>query len=188
MIKASVFAEAALLPRWDKYKYNEMDCQGFVEAVLKYIGIRKPDGSVFDWRGSNSMFRNYYSWRGTVEECKKKFGCIPLGAFVYIWEATGEEAVGYTDGLGNFKHVGIYCKTDTVRDSTRSSKTKRDGVGTRTLSGFTKVSLFSGLDYELSTEYNQPVENLRELITSMRHDLQRMEDAVNDIFRNQNTT
>ena len=62
------FAECALLPKWEKYKYDQMDCQGFVEAVLKDIGVRKENGKPYDWRGSNSMYRNYYSWRGTVNE------------------------------------------------------------------------------------------------------------------------
>lgn len=183
MIKATRFAECALLPKWDKYTYSQLDCQGFVEAVLKDIGVRKDNGSVYDWRGSNSMFRNYFRWRGTIEECEKKFGCIPLGAFVYIWEPTGEKEVGYTDGLGNAKHVGIYCGLDTVRDSTRSTKTKRDGVGTRTLAGFNRVTLFSGLDYEFSTDYNDPVDKLLTSINSMREELKRMEELIYESFR-----
>ena len=94
MKTAIQFAECALLPKWDKYTYDKMDCQGFVEAVLKDIGVRKPNGSVYDWRGSNSMYRNYFSWRGTVDECVKKFGSVPVGSFVYIWKETGEEEVG----------------------------------------------------------------------------------------------
>lgn len=183
MIKASVFAECALLPKWDKYHYDQLDCQGFVEAVLKEIGIRKPNGSPYNWRGSNSMFRTYFSWRGSVEECVKKFGEIPVGAFVYIWDPTGETEVGYSDGLGNAKHVGIYCGPNTVRDSTRSTKTKRDGVGTRGIAGFNMVTLFSGLDYELSTDYNDPVDNLLITINSMRTELKRMEDLIYEKFR-----
>ena len=184
MIKASVFAECALLPKWDKYHYDQLDCQAFVEAVLKDIGIRKPDGSVYNWRGSNSMFRTYFSWRGTIDECKKTFGSVPLGAFVYIWDPSGAEAVGYTDGLGNAKHVGILCGPDLVRDSTRSTKSKRDGVGSRTLAGFNRVTLFSGLDYNLSTDYNDPVEKLLITINSMRNELKRMEDLIYENFRN----
>ena len=63
------FADCALLAKWDKFKYSQLDCQAFVEAVLKDIGVRKPDGKPYDWRGSNAMYRNYYSWRGSVEEC-----------------------------------------------------------------------------------------------------------------------
>lgn len=183
MIKASQFAECALLPKWDKYTYDQLDCQAFVEAVLKDIGIRKANGNPYNWRGSNSMFRTYFSWRGSTDECIKKFGEIPLGAFVYIWDSTGESEVGYSDGLGNAKHVGIYCGLDTVRDSTRSTKTKRDGVGTRTLAGFNRVTLFSGLDYEFSTDYNDPVDKLLTSINSMREELKRMEELIYESFR-----
>ena len=179
------FAECALLPKWDKYTYDRLDCQGFVEAVLKDIGIKKPDGSWFDWRGSNSMYRHYYSWRGTVDECKRKFGDIPVGAFVYIWESTGEQEVGYTDGLGNAKHVGIYCGNNVVRDSTRNST--RDGVGTRSLKGFNRVTLFDGLSYSIDEtdkdSYNASVEGVLSLISECRNILNQMEVLVNDIVR-----
>ena len=48
MIPAVRFAECALLPKWNKYKYSDMDCQGFVEAVLKDIGVRKANGQLAD--------------------------------------------------------------------------------------------------------------------------------------------
>lgn len=177
------FAENALLPKWDKYKYSELDCQGFVEAVLKDLGVRKPDGSVYNWRGSNSMYRNFFSWRGSVEECKQKFGSIPVGAFVYIWEQSGEEKVGYDDGLGNAKHVGIWCGNDVVRDSTRSTSTGRNGVGTRTLKGFNRVTLFSGLDYAVNNYYNADIEKLIASIDRIRNELIIMEGTLNDLFR-----
>ena len=95
------FAAAAMQAKWNGIKYNQLDCQAFVEEVLKDIGITKPDGSFYNWKGSNSMYRNFYQWRGTKEECINKFGCVPLGAFVYIWRETGAELVGYYDDLGN---------------------------------------------------------------------------------------
>ena len=176
------FAECALLPKWDKYTYDRLDCQGFVEAVLKEIGIRKPDGSVYDWRGSNSMYRNYYSWRGTIDECKQKFGQIPVGAFVYIWKETGEQAVGYHDGIGNCTHVGIYCGNDVVRDSTRNTS-GRNGVGTRSLKGFNRVTLFSGLDYNKKSEYNQGIESVMAIIDNIHNELINLEGRLNDLFR-----
>ena len=87
MKTAIQFAECALLPKWDKYTYDKMDCQGFVERVLSDLGVRKPNGKPYDWRGSNSMYRNYYSWRGTTDECLKQFGKIPVGAFVLYHRA-----------------------------------------------------------------------------------------------------
>ena len=182
------FAECALLPKWEKYKYDQMDCQGFVEAVLKDIGVRKENGKPYDWRGSNSMYRNYYSWRGTVNECIGKFGSVPVGAFVYIWKETGEEEVGYHDGLGNCTHVGIYCGNNVVRDSTRSTrKPFRDGPGTRTLEGFTRVTLFTGLDYFVTNPYNSDVEGLMSYIAEVRNILNNMEGIVNELRRGKGT-
>ena len=177
------FAENAVLPKWEKYTYEQMDCQGFVEEVLKDIGVRKPDGSIFNWRGSNSMYRNYYTWRGSVDECIAKFGSIPVGAFVYIWEPTGEEKVGYKDGLGNCKHVGIYFGKNVVRDSTRSTKTKRNGPGTRTLDGFNRVTLFEYLDYSVTNSYNADVEGIMAIIDSIHNQLLDLEGTLNELFR-----
>lgn len=182
MISATKFAECALLSKWDKYTYEEMDCQAFVEAVLKDIGIRKPNGSVYNWSGSNSMYRNYYSWHGTIDECKQKFGRIPVGCFVYIHKDSGQPS-GYNDGLGNFSHVGIYCGNDVVRDSTRSTKTKRNGVGTRTLNGFGYVSLFGGLDYSTDNSYNANVESILSYIDRIKNILVEMEKVADELFR-----
>ena len=177
------FAENALLPKWDKYTYDQLDCQGFVEAVLKDIGVRKANGKPYDWRGSNSMYRNYYTWRGTTDECIKKFGSIPVGAFVYIWKETGEEEVGYKDGLGNCTHVGIYCGNDVVRDSTRSTSTGRNGVGSRNMKGFNRVTLFSGLDYSVTNSYNSTIEGIMAIIDHIHNELIDLEGQLNDIFR-----
>lgn len=183
------FAENALLPKWDKYTYNQLDCQGFVEEVLKDIGVRKSNGSVYNWRGSNSMYRHYYSWRGTIEECRKKFGTIPVGAFVYMWKPDGADLVGYDDDLGNFTHVAIYCGNDTVRDSTRSTKTGRDGVGTRTLSGFSHVSLFSELDYFSDNSYNKiGLEGAMDIVAEIRSKLGELEGMLNGLFNSDKTS
>ena len=188
MISAAKFAECALLPKWEKYTYDKLDCQAFVEAVLKEIGVRKPDGSVFDWRGSNSMFRNYYSWRGTVDECRDRFGCIPVGCFLYKWYPTGEQDRGYHDGQGNAKHVGIYCGQDIVRDSTRyknaSGSYVRNGPGTCSLKGWNRVTLFEYLDYSVTNSYNPSVETAMAVIDGIRNQLNELEGMLNDIFRN----
>lgn len=181
MIDARKLAENAMLPKWDKYKYNQLDCQAFVEAVLQDIGIRKPDGTVYNWRGSNSMYRNFYQWRGSISDAVKKFGSVPVGAFAYIRKDTGAEEVGYTDGLGNFNHVGIYCGNNIVRDSTRSTKTNRDGVGSRPLSDFNYVSLFAGLDYSGNGSYNDRVTELFHSIETIQNELKRMGVILNDI-------
>lgn len=176
-------ASCALLEKWDKYKYEQLDCQAFVEEVIKDLNILKPDGSVYNWRGCNSMYRNYYTFRGTIEECIAKFGCLPIGAFVYIWTPTGQELVGYYDDLGNCKHVGLYCGDNIVRDSTRSTKTKRNGVGTRTLDGFTHCSLFSGLDYNITNNYNSSEEDIKKLLSSIQRNADELGVKISELFR-----
>lgn len=130
--------------------YSMYDCQAFVEQVLKDLGVMKSDGTPYNWKGSNSMFRNYIRWRGTIDECKKKFGCVPKGAFVFLVKNDGsEEKRGYHDGLGNASHVGIHIGNNTCMDSQPT-----DGIQYRKLSIFTHVGLMYMVDY--STTYSQP--------------------------------
>lgn len=184
MISALDFAKCALDPKWNKYKYSELDCQAFVEEVLKDSGVRKKNGSCYNWKGSNSMYRNYFTWRGTIEECYKKFGYVPIGSFVYVWKETGEPAEYVNDGLGNCSHVGIYCGNNIVRDSTRSTKLKRDGVGNRTLEGFSRVSLCSALDYSRTNSYNASEERILSIIDNIHNLLIDLEGEIkNELFR-----
>lgn len=81
--------------------YNEMDCQGFVEKCLADCGIYR------DLRGSNAWYRQM-TWVGSPEDCKRQFGEIPKGAFLFILEQDGKEDDRYKkDGLGNASHIGI---------------------------------------------------------------------------------
>ena len=125
--------------------YHRLDCQAFVEKVLADLGIRKPDGTLYNWKGSNSMYRNHIRWRGSVKECMDKFGCIPLGAFLFIVKHDGGEVNrGYNDDLGNATHVGL-CVGEKAIDSQPSG-----GVQARKLSIFTNVGLMDMIDYSSS--------------------------------------
>lgn len=89
-------------PRYLGTPYSKMDCQAFVEACLKDIGISK------NLPGSNAWYRTM-TWVGTPEQCKQKFGEIPKGAFLYILKPCGGEPEKYkADGIGNASHIGIY--------------------------------------------------------------------------------
>lgn len=130
--------------------YSKYDCQAFVEQVLKDLEVRKPDGNPYNWKGSNSMFRNHIRWRGSIEECKQKFGCIPQGAFLFLVKHDGGEVErGYHDDLGNASHVGLYVGTAPlpVMDSQPTG-----GVQYRKLSIFTHVGLMEMIDYSTSPE------------------------------------
>ena len=151
-ITGTAYATQAQSDRYTDVPYSKLDCQAFVEEVLKDCGVRKPDGSVYNWKGSNSMWRNALRWKGTIEECKKLFNGIPLGAWVFIVKNDGGEvARGYHDNEGNASHVGIYCRegSEPVRDSTKTAK--RDGVGYRKLDGFTHVGLPTMITYNGNT-------------------------------------
>lgn len=142
-------AEQAITGGYVGTAYSRLDCQCFVEQVLKDLGVRKKDGSPYNWKGSNSMWRNYIGWKGTIEECKTKFGEIPLGAFLFLlkWDG-GEVEKGYHDGLGNASHVGLYLGTSPLpcMDSQPTG-----GVQYRKLNIFTHVGLMDMIDY-----YNEP--------------------------------
>ena len=151
-VTGTAYATQAQSDRYTGVPYSKLDCQAFVEEVLKDCGVRKPDGSVYNWKGSNSMWRNALRWKGTIEECKRLFNGIPLGAWVFIVKNDGGEvARGYHDNEGNASHVGIYCRegSEPVRDSTKTAK--RDGVGYRKLDGFTHVGLPTMITYNGNT-------------------------------------
>lgn len=148
MITGEAYATQALSDKYTGIPYSELDCQAFVEKVLRDCGVRKPDGSIYNWKGSNSMWRNALSWKGTIKEARTMFGDIPIGSWVFIVKNDGgEKEKGYNDNEGNASHVGIYCRhnLEQVRDSTRSSS--RNGVGYRDLKSFTHVGLPKMIDY-----------------------------------------
>ena len=149
MVTGEEYARQAQSSKYDGLSYDKADCQKFVELVLIDCGVKKPDGKPYDWKGSNSMWRNALAWKGTIEECIAKYGDIPLGAWVFIVKNDGGEVErGYNDNEGNAKHVGIYVgghPDAQVRDSTETRT--RDGVGYRKLEGFNMVGLPTMITY-----------------------------------------
>lgn len=102
-ISAEAFSRAG-----DKYlgrKYEEMDCQKFVEKAMADAGLK------MDLGGSNSWYREM-TWTGTPEECRKVFGSIPKGALCYIWEpvSASTPAKFRNDGIGDITHIGIVTR------------------------------------------------------------------------------
>lgn len=143
MITGEQLALQAVSSKYDSITYDKYDCQAFVELVLRDCGVRTDTGAVYNWKGSNHMWRTALAWKGTIEDCKRYFGRIPVGSWVFMLsDDGGEVSRGYHDDEGNAVHVGIYCKPDSknsVRDSTKGSK--RNGVGYRPLSDFNRVGL-----------------------------------------------
>lgn len=171
MVTALHFADVADDTKYNAYKYSDLDCQAFLEKVLYDSGVHKPDGAAYNWKGSNSMWRSALSWRGTIAEAIERFGTVPDGAWAFILKNDGgEKDRGYNDGEGNASHVGIYVGGGIVRDSTRSTKTKRDGVGTRSINDFNMIGLCKYLDYN-----NEIVNNnsqIRSILDNIEKELQ----------------
>ena len=177
MVSAVHFAEVAENPSYNKYKYEQLDCQGFVEKVLYDSGCRKPDGAAYNWKGSNSMWRSALSWRGTIAEAVDKFGTIPEGAWSFILKYDGgEKDRGYYDGDGNATHVGIYVGGGLVRDSTRSSKSGRDGVGIRSISDFNMIGLCKYLDYNTGNVNNNS--QIKSILDDIENNLRKLREVL----------
>ena len=176
MVSAVHFADVADDPKYNKYKYEDLDCQAFVEKVLYDSGVRKADGSAYNWKGSNAMWRSALSWRGTIAEAVDKFGQVPDGSWVFMLKYDGgEKDRGYNDGEGNASHGGIYVGGGLVRDSTRSTKTKRDGVGLRSISDFNMVGLCKYLDYNIGIVDNKSqIKSILDDIEKRLEDLRRV--------------
>ncbi len=130
----------------DKYlgrSYSEMDCQAFVEACARDVGIN------LNLAGSNAWYRTM-DWTGSPEACKALFGSIPKGAFLFIHAYDGGEPSYYHDDLGNASHMGIY--TGTRRGAIHSSRS-RGGVfdsyfdGKTINGGWNCVGLWMRMDY-----------------------------------------
>lgn len=102
-ISGGRLAEAAC--RYLGAPYSAMDCQAFAERVLADCGLRK------NLPGSNAWYREILrnGWAGTPEECRKRYGKIPPGAFLFILEPSGGEPAKYRgDGVGNASHIGLF--------------------------------------------------------------------------------
>ena len=169
-------SEQAITGNYVGIPYEKYDCQTLVEKILEDAGIRKADGTVYNWRGSNSMFRNYVRWRGTIAECKQKFGRIPQGAFVFIVKNDGKERdKGYYDDLGNASHVGLYLDGVAVIDSQPTG-----GVQLRNINIFTHVCLMSMIDY-----YTEPAkdETPEEQALAAIHTIRDPDSTDTDILR-----
>jgi len=135
----------------DKYlgrPYSEMDCQRFVELVMRDCGLK------MDLGGSNSWYREVmkHGWVGTPEECKKIFGVIPKGALLFIWAPVDAKTPEKfrNDGIGDMKHIGY--KTGRGKGAMNSSSTNgcvcESNFKDKSINGgWNRVGLYEKFDY-----------------------------------------
>lgn len=141
----------------DKYlgrPYSEMDCQAFVERVMRDCGLK------MDLGGSNSWYREVmkHGWVGTPEECKKIFGVIPKGALLFIWKPVDDKtpAKFRNDGIGDLKHIGY--KTGRGKGAMNSSSTNKcvceSNFKDKSINGgWNRVGLYEKFDYGKSVNW-----------------------------------
>ena len=109
MISAKQFVEQAFNGNYIGIPYSQLDCQAFVERVLKDCGEKH------DWRGSNHMWRDALSVKARITNEM----AIPAGALLFTLKYDGgEKERGYNDAEGNATHVGIYLGLSRVIHST----------------------------------------------------------------------
>ena len=140
---AAAFASKAYL--YLGTPYDELDCQALLEAMLKDVGVKK------NWKGSNAMYRDM-AWVGTPEECKKKFGSIPVGAWIFILEDDGNEPSEYKrDGIGNASHVGVKTggKKGAIHSSSSRGMVAESTFKDKTIAngGWNRIGLCKLIDY-----------------------------------------
>lgn len=166
MATAKQFAAAAQAMDGKGISYDTLDCQGFVEQALRDVGVRR------NWRGSNHMWRDALAWKGTVEECLKKYGAIPTGAWLFTIKRDGKEPATYTDGI-NAAHVGVYTGVGlgSMHSSTGGVQQARFPDSSR----WTHVGIAKDLDYELepkkvvSSALREGLEQIHTIVEELLH-------------------
>lgn len=107
-VKADAYVDRALTGGYLGTPYKQLDCQAFVEQVLKDCNALSKN-----WRGSNQM------WRDAVYDRSDDMAAIQPGEWVFtVRHDGGEVARGYHDDMGNAKHVGLYLGNGEVMHST----------------------------------------------------------------------
>ena len=133
MITGNDIAATALNSGLIGTPYSKMDCQAFVEEILKRAGLK-----IINYRGSNHM------WRELVHDRESAKGkTVPAGALAFIVRFDGgEKKRGYHDDMGNATHVAISLGDGRVMESTSG------GVQISSIARFTDYALVHDVDYD----------------------------------------
>ncbi len=124
-----------------------MDCQGLVEWTLRELGLHS------NYRGTNDMWRNLVSVKGSIEDGVARFGKIPLGALIFIVDHDGGEPDIYQDDEGNAWHVYVKVSDDILVHASASNlmvTTRLFYDASIVNGGPNAYGLIDGVDYGLS--------------------------------------
>lgn len=171
----SAFAKQAESDRYNGIPYSELDCQAFVEKVLEDLGCRNSAGKVYNWKGTNDIWRNALDEKYTYDACIEKYGTIPPGFLLFTMKHDGgEKARGYTDGY-NVCHTGIALDARRARHSTTGGVQYCTHPATRwTHAG--KLSCLSMLDNTDNKSNNNEV--IRDTIATLTDLIKKLEAAT----------
>ena len=138
MITSQQYVQQARDGNYLGIPYEKLDCQAFVEQVLKDCGEKH------NWRGSNHIWRDAVSNRNKITTIES----IPAGALVFTLKNDGgEKSKGYNDSMGNAKHVGIYLGGGEVVHSTRNNTSNGVQMDSITSSRWTDWAMLKCVDY-----------------------------------------
>lgn len=153
---AKSYAEYANNDKWIGIPYEQWDCQAFVEQMLKGVG------AYYNWRGSNHMWREGVSRKGTLSEMKTMQGGDLLpGTWVFTVKHDGGEIErGYHDNEGNAAHVGIYLGNGRVIHSTTGGVQWDALASTRWTHAGECCKLYYGFSGDNSNSNDSSVANL----------------------------
>ena len=151
MINGKDLGEAGL--KYLGVPYSKMDCQAFAEQCLRDCGLE------MNLAGSNAWYREVMKNGAilTPEECVKRLGKVPAGAFVFIHAFDGGEPEKYRkDGLGNASHIGIVTgrgegaiHSSASRGCVAESRFSGKGIS----GGWNRVGLWNRVSYDYGTGF-----------------------------------
>lgn len=170
MVTGQKIADTAASGNYIGIPYAKLDCQAFVERVLKDAGL-----PIINYRGSNHMWRSLVYDRELIREARE----IMPGMLVFkLAYDGGETRRGYHDDMGNAYHVGLYVGGDRVIHSTTG------GVQWGKVGAFTHIAKIIDVDYENIIEVVEtsgvPVAaQLLDIVSSLRKLADEMEGVLN---------
>lgn len=168
---ASEYAAYADNEKWIGIPYEQWDCQKFVEEMLRGVD------AYHNWKGSNDMWRNAVTNKGTIKEVTRSQGgeLLPGTWLFTVKNDGGEKDRGYNDNEGNAAHVGIYLGEGRVIHSTTG------GVQWDVLTSkrWTHAGECIKLDYGYREDQRYLAGYIRDIINALQGILQETE-ATND--------